>query len=222
MNTFQIILDVVMILIIGITMLLGIIRGGAKSFFKSTKFIIVVLVTMLIGSLIVTLCQNLFVAKMFDGKISDKLVAQAEQVGGEFTFETVKAGIPNILQKVVPMDEIEQQFTSLSGNEVENARAIGKHIEGIVINIVSNITGYVIAFILAFIVCSIAILLIEKLVEIPSLKWLNRVAGILYGIVSAYFTTSIIAIIVAIIFGYEFIDGTIITKFIHNIGLFGF
>lgn len=222
MNIFQTILDIVMVLIIGATMILGIIRGGAKSFFKSTKLIIVVLVTMLIGSLVVTLCQNLFVAKMFDGKISDQLVSQVEQGNGEFTFEAVKEGIPDMVQKLVPMDEIEQKFDSLSGSAVDNARAIGEHIENIATDIVSNIVGYVIAFIVSFIVCSIAILLIEKIVEIPSLKWLDRIAGTLYGIVSAYFATSTVAIIVAIIFGNEFIDGTIVTKFIYNIGLFSF
>ena len=222
MNIFQTILDILMVLIIGVTMILGVLRGGAKSFFKSTKLIIVILVTLLIGSLVVTLCQNLFVAKMFDGKVSDALVAQAQQGNGEFTFEAVKAGIPNTIQKLVPIDEIEQKFNTLSGSAVDNARAIGEHIENITTEIVSNIVGYVVAFILSFIICSIAIFLIQKVVEIPSLKWLNRIAGILYGIVSAYFTTSTVAIIVAILFGYEFIDGTIITRFIYNIGLFSF
>ena len=222
MNIFQTILDILMVLIIGVIMILGVLRGGAKSFFKSTKLIIVILVTLLIGSLVVTLCQNLFVAKMFDGKVSDALVAQAQQGNGEFTFESVKAGIPNTIQKLVPIDEIEQKFNTLSGSAVDNARAIGEHIENITTDIVSNIVGYVVAFILSFIICRIAIFLIQKVVEIPSLKWLNRIAGILYGIVSAYFTTSTVAIIVAILFGHDFIDGTIVTKFIYNIGLFSF
>ena len=222
MNIFQTILDILMVLIIGVTMILGVLRGGAKSFFKSTKFIIVILVTLLIGSLMVTLCQNLFVSKMFDGKVSDELVARVEQSNGEFTFKTVKECVPDMIQKLVPMDEIEQKFDGLTGSGAENARAIGEHIENTVTKIVSNIVGYVVAFIISFILCTIAIFLIQKLVEIPSLKWLNRIAGILYGIVSAYFTTSTIAIIVAILFGYEFIDGTIVTKFIYNIGLFTF
>ncbi len=222
MNIFQTILDILMVLIIGVTMILGVLRGGAKSFFKSTKLIIVIIVTLLIGSLVVTLCQNLFVSKMFDGKVSDKLVARVEQSSGEFTFETVKDCVPDTVQKIVSMDGIEQKFDGLSGSGVEKARAIGEHIEDTATEIVSNIVGYVVAFILSFIICTVAIFLIQKVVEIPSLKWLNRIAGILYGIVSAYFTTSTVAIIVAILFGYEFIDGTIVTKFIYNIGLFSF
>lgn len=222
MNIFQIILDILMVLVIGISLVLGVIRGGAKSFFKSTKLIIVIIVTLLIGSLMVTICQNLFVAKMFDGKISAKLVEQVEQGNSELTFETVKAGVPTIIQKLVPMDEMEQKFNGLSGSSLDNARAIGGYIEKTATNMVSNVIGYVLAFVLSFVICSVAIFFIEKMVEIPMLKWVNTIAGVLYGIVSAYFTTSTIAIIVAILFGYEFIDGTMVTRIIYNIGLFTF
>lgn len=221
MNIFQIILEVLMLAVIAISLILGIKRGGAKSFFKSTKLIIVILVTLLIGSMVVTLCQNWFVEKMFEGKTVAKLVERAES-NGDLTFETVRSEVPEILQNLVPMEQIEQQFNTLSGNGVDKARAIGEAIENVLINVVSNVIGYVLAFIIAFILCTVIIFIIEKLVEIPMLKWVNRIAGVLYGVVSAYFTTSTIAVVVAILFGNDFIDGTIITKFIYNIGLFTF
>ena len=152
MNIYQIIVDVVMVLIIALLVILGIKRGLAKSFFKSTKIIFVILVTVLIGSLMVSLCQNLFVENMFEGTITDKLVSYAEQSNGEFSFETVKEGIPAVVRNLVPMDEIEQKFLTLSGGKTENARLIGEQIEKILIDVASNVIGYVLAFIFSFII----------------------------------------------------------------------
>ncbi len=222
MNMLQIIVDVIMALIIAFLVFLGVKRGFAKSFFKSTKIVFVILVTILIGSLIVSLCQNLFVNAMFEGKISDKLVSYTEQSEGEFDFEKVKEGIPAIIRNIVPMDEIEQQFSTLSGDEISKAREIGTQIEKIVINIVSNVTGYVIAFILSFIICSIAIAIIERVFELPVINWLNRLGGVFWGVANAYLTTSFIVCVIALIFGNDFVNGTIVTKAIYYIGLFTF
>ena len=222
MNIFQIIVDVIMVLIIALLVILGIKRGLAKSFFKSTKIIFVILVTLLIGSLVVSLCQNLFVKNMFEGTISNRLVSYAEQSEGEFNFETVKEGIPAIVRNLVPMDEIEQKFSTLSGDKTENARVIGEQIEKIVIDVVSNVIGYVLAFIISFIICSIAIAIIVKVFELPVINWLNRLGGVFWGVANAYLTTSFLVCIIALIFGNDFVNGTVITKIIYYLGLFTF
>ena len=118
MNIFQIISDILIVLIIALSLILGVKRGFVKSFFKSTKLLLVILVTFIIGSLIVTVCQDLFVDKMFEGKISEKLVSQAAQTEGEFGFEAVEKEIPTIVQNIIPMDDIEKHVSTLSGEKV--------------------------------------------------------------------------------------------------------
>ena len=222
MELLKIIVDVVIVALAALLVFLGIRRGFVKSFFKSTKIFFVILVTILIGSLVASLCQNWFVEGWFEGKVSSVLVEKVEEIDGEFTFEALTSGVPAIAKKLVPMDEIEEYYNTLSGNKVEIANEIGTKIENIAINVVSNVIGYVLAFVVAFIICTIAILIIENIWELPGLDWLNHAAGVLWGVANAYLVTSLVVCIVALIFGNAFIESTVVARIIYKIGLFTF
>ena len=222
MNIWQIICDVIIVLIIAFSVLWGYKRGFVKSFFQSSKLLLVILATFLIGSFVVTLCQDTFVEPMLEGKISEKLVARAEQMDGEFNFEVVEEEIPTIVKNLIPMASVKQQFSTISGEKTEVASAIGTRIEGVLVNIVSNIVGYILSFIVAFTVLSVVIWLLDKFFSLPVLNVANRLAGIVWGIASAYLTTSTLVCIISLFFGNEFVNGTIVTKFIYYIGLFSF
>ena len=218
----QIIIDLVMALIIGLLVFLGIKRGLVKSFFKTTKIIFVILITMIIGSLIVGVCQNAFVNDMFEGKISEKLVAKAESDAANFGVEQINDELPAIVKNIIPMSEIEEYFEKLPGNSVEKAMAIGEVIEDALISVVSNVVGYMISFAIAFAICTVAIFVIDKIFTLPMLNWLNRIGGVFWGVANAYLTTSFLVCVVALIFGNDFVNSTFITKFIYYIGLFTF
>ena len=222
MDFFQIIIDVIMVLIIALLVILGIKRGFVKSFFRSTKIVFVILVTVLIGAVFVSLCQNMFVNDMFEGKISDKLVAKAEKDSSNFGVEQISDELPTILINIIPMDEIESDLATMSGNVTEKAKMIGEKIEGTLISLVSNVFGYAIAFVVSFIICSVGIVILEKIFSLPVLSWLNRFGGVIWGFANAYLTTSFIVCIVALIFGNDFVNGTVVTKIIYYFGLFTF
>ena len=222
MNGLQITVDIVMALIIVLMIALGIKRGLVKSFFKSTKLIFVILVTLLIGSLIVSLCQSLFVNSWFEGTISERFVEKQMQTSNVVDFDDLQGEIPAIYKNLLPMEELEKDFDSLSGNTFDAAKTIGEKMEDMLSTVVSNVIGYVIAFIISFIFCTIAIIIIDKIFTLPVLDWLNRVGGVFWGLANAYLTTSVLVCIVALIFGNDFVNGTIITKAIHYIGLFTF
>ena len=218
----QIVIDLVMALIIGLLVFLGIKRGFVKSFFKSTKIIFVILITMIIGSLVVGLCQNAFVNGMFEGKITEKLVAKAESDMANFGVEQINDELPAIVKNIIPMSEIEEYFEKLPGDSVEKARAIGEAMEDALISVVSNVVGYMISFAIAFVICTIAIFVIDKVFSLPMLNWLNRIGGVFWGVANAYLTTSFLVCIVALVLGNDFVNSTFITKFIYYIGLFTF
>ena len=221
MKILQIISDVLLVLIMALSVFWGIKRGFVKSFFKSIKLILVILVTIIIGSMVASVCQNTFVDGMIEGKISNKLVAQAQQ-GEELDFETIKNGVPGIVKNIVPMDEIEEYHAGLSGDNVEVAQAVGEKIENVLISIISNVVGYVLAFIISFILCTVLIFLLDKFFELPVLNGLNRIAGIIWGVACGYLSASTIAWIIALAFGRGFVNGTVVTDFVYNIGLFSF
>lgn len=222
MNVFQIIMDIIMALIIALLILLGIRRGFVKSFFRSTKVIFVILLTLLIGSFVVTICQNMFVENVIDGSIGDRLVAKAQSDATNFGIEQIKNELPSVVTNIVDMEAIEDYLVSQPGDSVAKARVVGDKIEEMLISIISNVMGYLVAFVISFVVCTIAIYLLEKLCKLPFLNWLNRIGGIFWGLANAYLTTSFVVCVVALILGNDFVNGTFITKAIYEIGLFTF
>ena len=220
MGALKIIIDVILALVIAVLVFLGVKRGFVKSFFKTTKLFFVILLTILIGSFAVGICRDMIIEPAFTGQITDRLVAYAEQSDGEFNVEAVNKNVPAFVQKLISMREVEESIPTISGNDTDVARAIGVQIEGMVIDLTSNITGYVIAFVLSFIFCTIAIKIIEKFWELPTLGWINHLSGILWGVANSYLVTSFIVCIVALVFGVEFIEGTALTQLIYKIGLF--
>jgi hypothetical protein len=157
---------------------------------------------------------------MFEGTISQRLVEKVESIDGELDFDTVAEGIPVIVRKMIPMEEVEGYFLTLTGEKEDIALKLGDTIERVIIGIVSNVIGYVLAFVISFIVCSIVMFIIEKFCELPVLGWLNRIGGVLWGVANAYLVTSFIVLIVSFIFGADFINQTIVARIIYNIGLF--
>ena len=72
MGAWKIIVDIVISLIIAILVFLGVKKGIVKSFFKTSKIFFVILVTILIGSFVTSLCQNLFLNDMFEEGLINK------------------------------------------------------------------------------------------------------------------------------------------------------
>ena len=222
MGTLKIVIDVILALIIAFLVFLGVKRGLVKSFFKSTKIFFVILITILIGSFLAGACKVAFIDDAFDGVIADGMVEYAEKLEGKFDANSLEESIPTFVQNIVSMEEIRAYSETLSGDNTEVARAVGEKIENSVINIVANVTGYVMAFVISFIFCTIAIKIIEKFWELPTLGWINHLSGILWGVANSYIVTSFLVCIVALAFGSEFIDKTALAKLIYKIGLFTF
>ena len=86
MTTWQIILDVAIVLIFVLTIASNIKRGFIKSFFQCTKLIIVLLITTLVAPSLVDTCEDYFVRDMIEGKVSVAIEVNLEGFGDDFDF----------------------------------------------------------------------------------------------------------------------------------------
>lgn len=220
MNTWQIILDVLMCLTLVGFVFVGIKQGFIKSFFQYTKLTIVIVLTVLLGSFLVGFCQDYLVAPRIEDKVSEALVEKAESAGDSLEYEDLTAGLPSIVKSVLSAKGFESYFESLSGNSVEVADKLGEKIEGVAISVLSEILAYVITFVLAYVICSIAIIFVEKMFELPVLKGVNKFFGSIWGLSHAYLYLSFAACIAMLLFGSDFVEGTFVTRLIYRIGLF--
>lgn len=220
MNQWQILLDVIMVLVIVIIVLVAIKRGFVKSFFRSTKLIIVILITSLIGSLFVGVCRDYIVNDLIEGKITQALVQKAEESGDSFDPQSLHQSLPAMAQGLISQEDIEGYFESLEGNGIELAQNIGIKIEEAVIDMLSNTLAYLLTFIGVYIICTILVLLLEKFCTLPVLNEINKILGCVWGLSIAYIVVSVTVVVLDLILGNEFIEGTVVTRVLYNIGLF--
>ena len=219
-NIWQIVLDVVVFAVVAFIVATAIKQGFVKSLFKCTKMIIVVLLTAIFGSYLAGFCSEHIVSRVIDGRVTDVLVAKAEQGKEIADFDDLTKEVPSIIKKITPMQKVEEYFNSLSGTEVEKATMLGNKIEDVSIGILSRVLSYILSFVAIFLFCSVAMFLVEKFFEFPILNTINKIAGCIWGLSSAYIVVSIGLFFVALIFGNDFIDGTYLTKFFYRFGLF--
>ena len=135
-------------------------------------------------------------------------------------YEDLTAGLPSIVKSVLSAKGFESYFESLSGNSVEVADKLGEKIEGVAISVLSKILAYVITFVLAYVLCSILIIFVEKMFELPVLNGLNKILGSIWGLSHAYLFLSLAVCIAMLLFGSDFVEGTFVTRLIYRIGLF--
>lgn len=220
MNIGQIIADLLMIALAVLVICVNVKKGFIKSFFASTRIIIVVLLTILLGSSLTGFCQELFVEDMVEGKISSALVERAQQSGESLDVDSLLSGIPEPFSGLLPTDTVRGYFEETEAQGVEAAREVGLRIEDSLIGVISSVASYVIVFIIAFLLCTVGVWLLDKLFKLPVLNGINKTLGFVLGAFNAYFYLSALVCLAVLILGGDFVEGTVITKIIWRIGLF--
>ncbi len=220
MNIGQILADLLMIAVAVLVICVNVKRGFIKSFFSSTRIILVVLITILLGASLTNICRELFVADMIEGKISDALVQKAEESGEQFDLDALLEGIPEPFSGLLPTDTVKGYLEESEAEGVEAAREVGENIENKLIGVISSVASYVAVFILAFLFCTVGAWLLDKIFKLPVLKQINKALGFVLGAFNAYFYLSALACLAVIFLGGDFVEGTLITRIIWRIGLF--
>ena len=219
---WQIVLDVAIVAFILITVIKNAKNGFIKIFLQSLKSLAIFLLALVLTPMLVSVAKDNFVNGWFEGTITTPFVETAEQAGENFNMETIMSNLPEEAKPVMSMIDVDGLMTSFEGNGVELAKELGGRIEGLIINIVANVITFVAIYIVLFIVLSIVFKIIEKSVKLPILKQGDHILGFLWGVVSAYISTSLLLAIIPLIFGGEFLEGTYVSRYLYEYGLFTF
>lgn len=220
MNAIQIIVDVLMA-VLGIGMIaLTVKRGFVKSFFKSTKFILVILITIILGSSLTGVFEEAFVGGWFDGKISAPLAERVEESGETLGADAIIDELPDIVVKIIPADKIREYAATAPLGGAEAAREIGTKIEGTLSYTVASVMSYAAVLVISFVICSLLAVVLDRIFKLPVLNAVNKIMGFLLGTAYAYVALSVAVCIAYLILGADLIEGTLLTRVIYAIGLF--
>lgn len=218
MNQWQIILEVAVIGFILVTLIINTKRGLVKNLFKSIKSIAVLIIAALLTPMLVGYCSEYLVNDWFVDTITPSFVETAEQAGENFNMEVLSENMPDEAKGVFEMINKDNFLDAFSGTEL--AYKLGERIEGFIINIVSYVITYIALYIVLSILLTIIFKILEKLVKLPVLKQADHILGFVWGVLSAYIETSLILAVLPLFTGVELIEGTFVSRFIYENGLF--
>lgn len=217
---FKIILDVVLLSLVIFIVIRAMVKGFVGSVFKLYKIVAVVLLTVLLGSTIADLCAEWFVSGWFDGTFASKFADFAASEADSVSFDSLMESLPAFFRNILPTERLQEQYLAFTGGATDTARDLGIAVDNALISIISNIIGYVITFIIAYLLLSLVAWILEKFVELPVLKQVDKVLGFLWGVAYSYLIASIIVCIVGFFVDEAFVNETYVFEFLYNIGLF--
>lgn len=220
MTVFKIVLDVILLAIVAFIIIRSVTKGFVASVLKLSRIIVAVLITVLLGGTVANLCAEWFVGAWFEGAFSSKFAEAAASGAEGVSFETLIDSLPVFLRNLLPIENLNEQYASLTGEATESARALGVMVENALTAVISNIFGYVITFVVALAVFSLVIWILDKFVELPILKQVNTALGFLWGVAYSYLFASIIVCIIGFFVDEAFIKDTYVFRFLYNCGLF--
>lgn len=223
MNKWQILailVDIAAIAVVAMYVFIAVKQGFIKSFFKYMKMTIVIVLTIIIGANLVGVCEDYIVKDRLDGKIAAVISSKLEQHVGDIDFSVVTNSIPDGVKGFLPMEKVENYFNSLEGDAEEVAHKIGQKIESIAIELISKIIAYIVTFLILYIACSIGVVLLERFVELPVLRGINKILGFIWGLSHAYVFLSFAACILLMLAKDSFIEATFIAELLCKYGLF--
>ena len=217
MNIF---IDIILLALALFILVRAVKRGFVGSVFKLSKILVVLLVTVLLGGIVANICSDLFVSSWFEGTISSQFVETAAQSAEKVTSQSLIDSLPVFFRNVISPDTLNQQFADFSGGVSELAVSLGEAAESAVIGAVSSVIGYVITFVLALILLSLVGWILEKFVELPVLKQINKILGFVWGIAYAYIFVSVAVCVIGFFVDDSFVASTYVLRFFESIGLF--
>jgi uncharacterized membrane protein required for colicin V production len=219
---WKIILDIAVVAFILVTVITCTVKGFIKTFLKSMKSIIVILLTALLAPSLVGVCQENMVAPFMEGKISTAIVEKIGDVGESFDASMIEEQLPPIVKNILQMADFDDAIFNTDATGMAAIVDISNGIEEVIMRVTSYAIAYLAVFIVISILLAISSKLLEKLGELPMIKTANKILGFVWGAISAYVEMSFIVAILPLFTGVDFIMQTAVAKWIYENGLFSF
>ena len=167
------------------------IKGFLKSIFDSFKVILSIFLAFLLRVPCRTLLSSLFLRGWMVNLVNSSLISALEGSGGGFNVLQLYATSPSFFNNVLAKygldaELAEADFEALLSGDQSVVGSLSENIGGALATLVGTILALVIMFIVSLIVLTIVIKLLDSLTQFEGIKTVNRVLGLILGIVVAF------------------------------------
>lgn len=193
----NIVLDILLALVLGGLIWTGWHRGFFKSVLSLGRLALTVILTIIFGPRVAALLDEKLIHPPIFDSVHAKLAEMAAKAGE--STSSFFSSLSDKFGSVVDPSTFENQ--SAATNEQMNAMVekYSQSISSKISLVVATIIGYVVLFLVCFLILSLLIWILGKLTKLPLIRKVDKVLGLLLGIVSGYLVVSLLAVLIYMI-----------------------
>lgn len=197
------ILDVLLIALVLGTILFHWRRGFVKAILGFGRTLISAILAWFFGPKMAAVIADRFIGNKVTQKIYDLLTSMfdnaTETIDLSLLFEQAPEKFVNIVERFGGnMADLETKYGDMTAATRDNLYDLSQSIAAPITSLISNLLGYVLVFVAAFLLFFVLSAILTKIFELPVLKQLNHILGLLLGILFAVLN----AILFCLIGGY--------------------
>lgn len=229
-------LDVIILLIIGITVFISYKKGFVKTLVSASAFLIAILITALFARPFADFLKDTAIAKSVERSTEQKIIEIIEEKS--FELDDLIEGKSEDFNRLasiagVNRNNLEKNQEAKQAAKEERIEKIAERISEPIIDTAASILSVILLYILVQVGLSVGGFFLDKLANLPILKTANKVLGIVLGVILALFRVFLFCFIMKVLIevggfiGNDFLcsfepEKTILFRFISQINLFSF
>lgn len=214
MNT---VCDILLIVLFGFLLVRGYIKGFIKTILGFGRLVLSIIITIIFGGEFSAWIDTKFINPPIYDAIHKKISEIADSATG--SVDNFLAGITESYGGFIDTSSL-QVGDSLDGL----VESVSRSVSGAISIVVATIIGYIVLFVAAFLLLTLVLLLVDKIGKLPVIGKVDKLLGLLVGLVSGLVATclagTILYALTSLFVPAEEISGVL--KFVHDLNFFGF
>ncbi len=192
------IIDLILLIVSAVIVFRSWRRGFLQGFFSFARFAITLVLVMLLVDPVSGWIDKAFLHEPIYNGIYDKTNEIYQNAQGNVTDEDIRKEIPGFLLT----DEIKSEINSVSNMSEAWPAAAAQKIASPLSHTVATVIAYVVLFLTVFFLLAILIKILSKLVDsLPIIGHLNRLLGLIWGILVAVCICVMISSVIKALWG---------------------
>ncbi len=186
----SIVLDIILVLIVTLTVIIYCKRGFVRDILGFGKSLLSMIFAFVFGDAVGRFISSRFISPKITESVYNTLSGICHKGDQIFDISGFVQKLPESLRKLAEICGV--QFDTISKNVADDTAVgadrlaeIASSVADPISSVISDLLGYILVFVAAYLLLLVGSFVIEKVAELPVIRFFNRILGFCFGLVSA-------------------------------------
>ena len=214
----QLVIDILLIVIFGLLVFRGWWRGFMKSVLGLGRLILSLVITILFGSAFAGWIDEKFV----NPPVFERVFQKFSDIAAEVTA-SAEGGIDALVEKIPEAFRGYLDLETLDpAAEINTLVEEWSHtVADGISKIIATVIGYILLFVLSFLVLTLVIFIVSRFAKLPAVKTVDKLLGLLIGIVSGatavVFISAVLGAVLGVFGQAEIVEGSFMLRLFSGV-----